>query len=350
MGMDELRVGVVGCGGISGVHVQGWKRLEPECRVVALCDIKEDALQNRGKQLGVPEDQWYLSHTKLLKNADVDAIDICTPNMAHAPIAIDALAAGKHVICEKPLAPTPDKIKAMIAARDKAGKILMTAQHQRFERKSQHLKAFLLTGALGDIYYARTHCLRRRQIPARSSFIIKEESGGGPCIDIGVHGLDLTLWLMGHPEPVAVSGVSMCKLGRRKDIRGWWGDWERDKMSVEDFAAGFIRFADGAALSLEVSWLLNIEQAYQKIWLMGTEAGAEWPDLTIYGEKEGCSMDTQLGFPDDKADGHHVELEYFADAIFEDGPSPVPAEQSLNVARILDGIYRSQETGGEVKV
>jgi predicted dehydrogenase len=354
MAKPKLKVGLVGCGGISGVHLDGWKKLNPECQVVALCDILKEPLKRRGEQYGVPKDQWYLDHRDMLRKADIDAVDICTPNMSHVQITINSLKARKHVICEKPLAPTPGDILRMIAVRNKARRLLMTAQHQRFERSSQNLKAYLDTGALGDVYYARSHLLRRRFIPGWSgglSFIDKARSGGGPCIDIGVHVLDLTLHFMGHPEPVSVSGIAPCMLGKRKDIRGWWGEWDRKRMTVEDFAAGFVRFKNGAALSLEVSWLLNIrEPEYQKIWLMGTEAGAEWPALTVFGEKAGCITDTQLAFPNDRADGHHVELQAFKDAILRRKASPVPPEQSLNVLRILDGLYRSHKAGKEVRV
>ena len=355
MTMEKLRVGLAGCGGISGVHLSGWDNMHPDCEVVALCDIKEEALKFRGEQYKVPADQWYSDHRDMFEKADIDAVDVCTPNRVHAEISINALKAGKHVICEKPLAPTPDEIRRMIAARDEAGKILMTAQHQPFMRSSQHLKAYIDTGALGEVYYARAHFLRRRFIPGHrakgKSFICKEYSGGGPCIDIGVHILDLALHFMGYPEPVSVSGITPCKLGKREDIRGWWGEWDRDIMDVEDFAAGFVRFKNGAALSLECSWLLNIrEKEYQKITLCGTEAGAEWPQLTVHGETAGSVTDTQLTFPDDRMDGHHVELDAFADAVFDGMPSPVPPEQSLNVQRILDGLYRSYEAGREVEV
>jgi predicted dehydrogenase len=341
----------VGCGGISHVHFTGWDRLYPECEVVAICDILDDALERRGSEFEIPRDQWYLDHQDMLRNADIDAVDICVPNGAHAEIAINALNAGKHVICEKPLAPTPDEIRRMIAARDNAGKILMTAQHQRFMRNSQSMRAYLDTGALGDVYYTRAHFLRRRFIPARPSFIQKEKSGGGPCIDIGVHILDLALHFMDFPEPVSVTGITPCKLGKRTDIRGWWGEWDRDIMNVEDFAAGFVRFADGQALSLECSWLLNIkEREYQRITLCGTEAGAEWPALTVHGETAGCLTDSQLAFRDDRADGHHTELVAFARAILKGEPSPVPPEESIIVMRILDGLYKSYQTGQEVKI
>jgi len=347
----KLKVGLVGCGGISHVHLTGWDRLYPECEVTALCDILPEALERRGTEFDIPKDQWYLDHREMLEKADIDAVDVCVPNGVHAEISINALRAGKHVICEKPLAPTPDEIRKMIAARDESGKILMTAQHQRFMRSSEHLKAYLDTGALGEVYYCRAHYLRRRFLPVRPSFIRKSESGGGPCIDIGVHILDLALHFMGFPEPVTVTGVTPCKLGKRSDIRGWWGEWDRERMDVEDFAAGFVRFENGAALSLECSWLLNIqERQYQRITLCGTEAGAEWPALTVHGEKAGNLTDVKLSFPDDRVDGHHTELVAFAAAVLKGDPSPVPPEESLIVMRILDGLYRSYETGGEVRV
>ena len=347
----KLKVGLVGCGGISGVHFTGWDRLYPECEIVAICDILPEALQRRGGQYEIPCEDWYEDHRKMLAEADIDAVDICVPNGAHAEIAINSLTAGKHVICEKPLAPSPDEIRRMIAARNETEKILMTAQHQRFMRSSQNLRSYLDTRALGDVYYCRAHFLRRRFIPVRPSFIVKEESGGGPCIDIGVHILDLALHFMGFPEPVSVSGVTPCRLGKREDIRGWWGEWDREKMNVEDFAAGFVRFDNGAALSLECSWLLNIkEREYQRITLCGTEAGAEWPALTVYGETAGSLTDTQLAFPDDRVDGHHTELFEFARAVLKGKPSPVCPEESLIVLRILDGLYRSHAEGREVTV
>ena len=347
----KLKVGLVGCGGISHVHFTGWDRLYPECEVVAICDILPEALERRGTEFEVSRDQWYLDHREMLKKADIDAVDICVPNGVHAEISINSLKAGKHVICEKPLAPTPHEIRRMAAARDKAGKILMTAQHQRFMRSSESFKAYLATGALGEVYYCRSHLLRRRFIPARASFISKASSGGGPCIDIGVHILDLALHFMDFPNPVTVSGITPCKLGKRKDIRGWWGEWDRDLMDVEDFAVGLVRFDNGAALSLECSWLLNIkEHEYQRIVLCGTDAGGEWPAMTIHGERAGCLTDQQLAFRDDRADGHHTELVAFARAILKGEPSPVPPEQSLIVQRILDGLYRSNDTGKEVRV
>ena len=349
----KLRVGLIGCGGISSIHLDGWKRLHPTAKIVAVADPIEERRNQRGEQAGVPAELRFPYLSDLLKaGVKLDAIDICANNVAHAPVSIEALNAGLHVLCEKPLAMTPDQVRDMIAARDRAkNKILMTAQHMRFQTNSLQLKQYLDTGVLGEVYYARAQFLRRRFLPGRIGFITKSISGGGPVIDIGVHILDLTLHLMGQPEPVSVTGIAPQKLAKRPDVRGWWGDWDREKIDVEDFAAGFVRFKNGAALTLECSWLTNIkEQETTKITLMGTDAGAEWPECTIHGEAAGSVTDTTLTYPDDKVGGHQKEIAAFTDAVLNGKPSPVPTEQSLNVIRILDGLYRSYESGKEVTV
>ncbi len=351
-GKPDLRVALIGCGGISGIHVEGWKRLYPKCQLVACADPIEERRHQRGDAGGVPKENRFPYLTDILKaGIELDAVDICTPNTTHAPIAIEALEAGLHVMCEKPLTLTPDLVRDMIAARDKSGKILMTAQHMRFLNTSHAMKEYVKDGALGEVYYARAQFLRRRYLPGRPNFIQKKISGGGPTIDIGVHILDLTLHLMGHPEPATVTAITPQKLAKRTDIRGWWGEWDRDMIDTEDFAAGFIRFKNGAALTLECSWLANMrEKELTKITLMGTEAGAEWPDMNVFGESNGSLTDTTLSFVDDGIGGHQKEIAAFSDAILTGKPSPVPTEQTLGVIRILDGLYRSSAAGAEVKV
>jgi predicted dehydrogenase len=349
----KLRVALIGCGGISGVHIDGWKRLNPTAKIVACADPIEERRHHRGDEIGLLKEVRFPYLSDILKaGIEFDAVDICASNAAHCPVTCEALAAGKHVLCEKPLATTPDQVRQMIAARDAAkDKILMTAQSMRFQNNSLHLHEYLKGGSLGEIYYARAQFIRRRYLPARIGFIDKNISGGGPTIDIGVHILDLALLLMGHPEPVSVSAVVQQKLAKRNDIRGWWGEWDRDKITVEDFAAGFVRFKNGAALTLECSWLLNIKEKESiKLSLMGTEAGAEWPECTIHGESAGSLTDIQLSYPDDHVGGHQKEIAYFTDAILNNKPSPVPTEQSLSVIRILDGLYRSHASGREVTV
>ena len=347
-----LKVGVVGVGGISKAHMPGWAASE-QAEVVAGSDISAEALEKWGALYGVKK--LTSDPAELFNDPDIDIIDVCTPNRYHAPIAIAALGASKHVLCEKPLAPTPAEIRQMIAARDRSGKLLMTAQHFRFRGDSQALKAELSTGVLGEIYHARSWMLRRGLLPVRPGFIYKKHSGGGPTIDVGVHILDLTLWLMDNPVPVAVSGVAKAPLAHREGAFSAWGMAPVPKdMDVEDFAAAFVRFDNGATLILETSWLLHHDELGEdiQIWLYGTEGGCHWPTTKIletnYETKQFYNKFLQL--TQDKMEPHALECVAFAKAIAEGAPSPVAAEESLQVQSILDGIYRSQEEGREVRI
>lgn len=348
-----LKVGVIGIGGIARTHMPGWAASE-HAEVVAGSDINAKALEEWGRQHSAPK--LSTDPADLFRDPDIDIIDICTPNMYHAPLAIAALEAGKHVICEKPLAPTPGEIKQMIAARDRAGKLLMTAQHFRFKGNSQAMKREISTGTLGDIYHARSWMLRRNGFIPSPSFLQKKHSGGGPCIDIGVHVLDLTLWLMGNPQPAVVTGVAKAPLAHLPgQFAAWFGtpinaaEWD-----VEDFAAAFVRFENGATLVLEVSWLLHhdIQGEDMQIWLYGTGGGAHWPkaDFLSSNYETRQLYNRTLQLTKDPMEAHALECVEFARAVAEGAPSPVPAEHSLQVLSILDGIYRSQQTGGEVRL
>ncbi len=351
--MDKkLKVGLIGLGGIAHTHVPGWAA-SPCTELVAGSDVNPTVFAAWQEKYGLS--RFYEDPCKLIEDPEIDIVDICSPNMYHAEQAIAALEAGKHVICEKPLAPTPDEIRKMIAARDRSGKKLMTAQHFRFRGVSQAMKAEIEAGALGEVYHARSWMLRRALLPVRDTFIYKAHSGGGPCIDIGVHILDLTLWLMGHPKPVAVSGVARAALAHHPGAFSAWGKAPVPAgMDVEDFAAAFVRFDTGATLILEVSWLLhhNTSGEAAKIWLYGTEGGCEWPnaDFLETGYRTRQLYNRTLQLTQDAMEPHALECVEFARAVAEDLPSPVPAEHSLYVQTILDGIYRSQAAGGEVRV
>ncbi len=349
---DILRVGLIGVGGIARVHIPGWEA-SPHTELVAGCDINPGVLSAWGEKNEIAT--LYTDPMALIKDPDIDIVDICTPNMFHAEQAIAALEAGKHVLCEKPLAPTPGDIRRMIEARDKSGKMLMTAQHFRFKGISQAMKEEISTGTLGEIYHARSWMLRRGGLPVRPTFIYKKNSGGGPCIDIGVHILDLTLWLMGHPKPVTVSGVARAALAHHEGAFSGWGKTAVPQdMDVEDFAAAFVRFENGATLIVEMSWLLhhNVQGEASRVWLYGTEGGCEWPAAEFlsnnYATRQYYNRSLQL--TQDTLEPHALECVEFARAIVEGLPSPVPAEESLYVQTILDGIYRSQEVGHEVAV
>ena len=349
---QTLKVGVIGVGGIANTHFPGWNA-SPDAELFALADPVAPVLERVAAEQNVAV--TYNKPEDLINDPDVDIIDICTPSAYHAPLAIAALNAGKHVICEKPLAPTPADINAMIEARDKSGKMLMTAQHFRFENDTIALKKEIETGILGEIYHARSWMLRRNGFVLRPGFIYKKNAGGGPCIDIGVHILDLTLWMMGNPKPAVVTGVTQNKLSKLPGAYCAWGGGEiPPDMDVEEFAAAFVRFENGASLSLEVSWLLNHPAAGEdmQMWLYGTGGGLHWPKnqlvSTNYETKR--QLDTQFSPVAKGMEAHAAECVAFAHAIANGEPSPVPAEESRDVMAILDGVYQSAQSGGEVRL
>ncbi|HOE96234.1 MAG TPA: Gfo/Idh/MocA family oxidoreductase [Candidatus Sumerlaeota bacterium] len=345
-----FRVGTIGVGYTCNVHAPGWKE-SPHAELAALADLNEEALNRVADRLEVKK--RYTTARELIEDPEIDVVDICTPNMTHAPLAVAAFKAGKHVLCEKPLAPTPAEIRRMIKARDAAGKLLMTAQHMRYLGTARAMKAEIERGVLGRIYHARAWILRRCGVPLGPGFIRRELSGGGACIDIGVHILDLTLWLMGFPRPVTVSGFSRNELSKRPNAFSWGRQPIPESMDVEDFAGGFVRFEGGQTLMIEISWLLHHDTPgeVQRVWLYGTEGGAEWPANKLIADDLPTRqlIDRQLILHDGGAP-HALECIDFARALAQGLPSPVPAEESLYVQAILDGIYRSAEQGREVKV
>lgn len=348
-----LKVGVIGVGGIARTHFPGWNE-SPYAEVIALSDLNPEVLERVSTQQGVK--LTYADPMELVNDPDLDIIDVCTPNMYHTPLAVAALEAGKHVICEKPLAPTVADIRKMIEARDKSGKLLMTAQHFRFAGNSRALKAEIDKGVLGDVYHARCWMLRRSNAPCRPGFYLKKNSGGGPCIDIGVHILDLTLWMMGHPEPVAVSGVTQDKLAHQEGAFSRWGGAIPQDFDVEEFATAFVRFDNGASLVIEVSWLLHHNTPEGKsedmqMWLYGDQGGSHWPNNEIYSSDNANRqlLNRQL-LVAEPGEPHALECMAFAEAVATDAPSPVPPEDSLHVIGILDGLYRSAAEGKEIRL
>lgn len=346
-----LKVGIIGVGGIAHTHLPGWAA-SSHTEVVAGSDINEAVLQTWGQENAIS--RLYTKPGDLINDPDIDIIDICTPNNYHAPLAVAAMEAGKHVLCEKPLAPNPAEVDKMIAARDATGKMLMTAQHFRFKGNAKAMKQEIDSGVLGDVYHARSWMLRRALAPTRPGFIVKEQAVGGACIDIGVHILDLTLWFMGNPQPVSVTGVARTELAKMPGAFSIWGGAiPQEIFDVEEFASAFVRFDNGATLVLEVSWLLHHDTPGEdmQMWLYGTKGGSHWPKCEVYESNNVTQQlyGRSLRLTKDSMEPHALECVEFAQAVVDGAPSPVPAEQSRQVMQILDAIYKSQRTGREVR-
>ena len=347
---DKVRIGVIGTGGIAnGAHLPGYAQIPDECEIVALCDIDPEAL--RKTQDKYPQARHtFTDYRELLVLDEIDAVSVCTPNYVHHRPTVDALLAGKHVLCEKPIAMNAREAREMVDTARRAGKILQIGYNSRFSPANQALKRFVAAGELGEIYYARAQALRVRGIPGWGVFIDKEKQGGGPLVDIGVHILDLTLWLMGHPKPTFASGVTFQKFGTRPDVVGFMGQWDHEKFTVEDMAAAFIRFENGATVVLECSFVANLKEEQHGTTLLGTAGGAQTNPLTITQERHGSVFSFEPRLPTRSVNTHHAEVKDFVACVREGREPLVTGEHGLMVAQICDAIYQSAEQGREVAI
>jgi predicted dehydrogenase len=285
----------------------------------------------------------------------VDVVYVLTPNNAHAPVSIAAMKAGKHVMCEKPMAKTYAEAKEMVKTAKETGKILTIGYQNRYRADSQYLKSACEADELGEIYYAKAHAIRRRAVPTWGVFIDEEKQGGGPLIDIGTHALDLTLWMMNNYEPASVTGSTYRKLADQTQTGNAWGDWDPKKFTVEDSAFGFIKMKNGATIVLEASWALNsLDVDEAKTSLCGTKAGADMKDgLRINRVHHGrqCVEKPDLGaggvafYDGTEEKPADIEAEVFYNAVTKGTPLTVEPEQALVVTQLLEAIYESAKTG-----
>jgi predicted dehydrogenase len=353
-----VRVGIIGCGGIANSkHMPALSKLD-NVQLVAFCDIIEERAIKACKEYGIEGAKHYVDYKELLKDESIDVIHVCTPNRSHSFISIDAMEAGKHVMCEKPMAKTTKEAQAMVDTAKRTGKKLTIGYQNRYRDDSTYLKRTCDNGELGEIYYAKAHAIRRRAVPTWGVFLNEEEQGGGPLIDIGTHALDLTLWMMDNYKPQMVVGSVFKKLGDQTETANAWGDWDPKKYTVEDSAFGFIKMQDGATIVLESSWALNsLDVDEGKTTLCGTKAGADMKDgLRINGVKynKQYTEKPELGaggvaFYDGKSEQpHEIEARLWIDAIVNDKEVVVKPEQAMVVTKILEAIYESAKTGKAV--
>ena len=351
-----IRVGIIGCGGIAnGKHMRSLAKVA-DCEMVAFCDIIPERAEKALADFGAPGAKAYTDYKELLKDPTIDVVHVCTPNRSHSFITVDALEAGKHVMCEKPMAINSAEAKTMLDAAKRTGKKLSIGYQTRFRDDSQYLKQEVEDGTFGDIYYARAISLRRRAVPTWGVFLNEYEQGGGPLIDIGTHALDLTLWLMNNYKPKYCVGTTYHKLNRDTDQANMWGNWDPEQFTVEDSAFGFVVMENGATISLETSWALNTLDVREAVTsFCGTLAGADMMDgVRINGVRNGRQYVLQPSFTaggvafNNGSKGESMadrEERLWIEAI-RNGTDPVTLpEQAYCVTRILEGIYTSAKTG-----
>ncbi|MDB5054653.1 MAG: oxidoreductase, NAD-binding domain protein [Bacilli bacterium] len=351
-------IAIIGCGGIAnGKHLPSLSKLK-NVEIVAFADILIEKAQEAAAKYGVEGAKVYADYKELLQDASIEIIHVCTPNDSHAEITIAALEAGKHVMCEKPMAKTAADARRMVEAAKRTGKKLTIGYNNRFRTDSQYLHKLCADGELGEIYFAKAHAIRRRAVPTWGVFLDEEKQGGGPLIDIGTHALDLTLWMMNNYKPKVVLGTSYHKLSKRENAANAWGPWDPDKFTVEDSAFGMITMENGATIILESSWALNtLEVDEAKCTLSGTEGGADMKNgLRINGEKNSRLFTTEVdleaggvAFYEGETDSApDLEMRLWIQAIENDTEPEVTPEQACVVSEILEAIYESAKTGKAV--
>lgn len=351
-----VKVGIIGCGGIAnGKHLPSLKKLQ-NVKLVAFCDIDRSRAEKAKQEYGAEDASVYTDYKEMIEQEkEIEVIHVCTPNNSHSEITCCALYAGKHVMCEKPMAKTAEQAEAMLKAAKETGKKLTIGYQNRFRSDSLYLKEACKANELGDIYYAKAYAIRRRAVPTWGVFLDAEAQGGGPLIDIGTHALDLTLWMMDNYKPKSVKGSVYRKLAEQKNTGNAWGDWDPEKYTVEDSAFGFITMENDATIVLESSWALNtLDVKEAKTTLCGTLGGADMEDgLRINNVKHGKQ---NIERPALKANGvafydgnemspEALEAKMWIDAVIHDREPLVTPEQAFTVTKILEAIYQSAKTG-----
>lgn len=338
----KIRVGVIGLG-LGRHHLAGYHDA-PDVEIAALADLDRPLLEKCGDEYSV--EKRFTDYKALLACDEIDGVSVALPNWLHKPVTLAALAAGKHVLVEKPPAMNTREAQAMLDAAKKAGKILMIAVNNRYRRDVQYLQARLAAGAFGNVYLAKCGYLRRSGMPTWGSgwFIDRKKSGGGPIIDLGVHMIDMTLFILGWPKVLAVSASAWQNFNHRVP--------KKYTYTVEDHAVAQLRLEGRAMLSFETSWAAHIKDESRRwVEICGTKAGASLDPVEVYTERRGVLVNET---PKIKETGwiESIQLEaaHFTQCI-RTGKRPLsPADQGVDMMKILDGIYKSARLGKEVRL
>ena len=354
-----VKVGIIGCGGIGqNKHMPSLHKI-PNVEIVAFCDLVEERAQMCKEKFGTPDAFVCTDYKELLAIEDIEVVHVLTPNREHAEITVAALYAGKHVMCEKPMAKTAEGARQMCAAAKATGKKLAIGYQHRMKPQALYAKEYIESGALGDIYYANCYAVRRRGTPNWGVFLDAEAQGGGPIIDIATHSLDLTLYLMNNYEPEMVVGKTHKAL-EHPEAGNIWGDNGVSTTSLEEAACAFIRMKNGATIMLETSWALNTDEPVEEgsCVLCGSKAGLSLKNNNLrinkveLGRQVVTNVDCAAGgvafYDGASTSPADAEARAWIDAIVNDTEQIVKPEQAMVVSEILEAIYVSSETGKPV--
>lgn len=359
----SLRAAVIGLG-VGRVHAEAFHDL-PDVELVALCDANPVRLADIGRECDVAEDHLFTDYKEMLKAVSLDVVSVCLPNALHPDVSIACMEAGAHVICEKPMAINTSEAERMSAASDRTGRKLMIVYNFRYRPDSLWLYDLVRGGQLGRVYHVNISWRREAGIPGAGYgwFGNGALSGGGALIDLGVHVIDLILWMLDFPAVQTVSGEVRNEFGRHgRKVWGVPSGEANDRFDVEDGATAFIRLDGGVNVFLQTTWAEHARPGEDRlrVELQGT-GGTVVLDIPNYTREDTLRYYTEIeGAPVTVVpkvrwyDGvPYIHPGYLAAAVRSlhgEGPPPSDAEQGLVTVRILEAIYESARAGREVIV
>ncbi|KQL50740.1 dehydrogenase [Heyndrickxia shackletonii] len=345
--MSKLRLGVIGVGGIAvGRHIPAFRKLKEEVTIVAVSDVNIERAKSVAEEFDIPHS--YEDYRDML--SEVDAVVVCTPNKFHSEITVHAIEAGVHVLCEKPMAMTAEECQAMVEAAKAANKVLSIGFHYRYMKESQAAKKIMATKEIGDPLVVRVQALRRRKVPGWGVFTNKDLQGGGSLIDYGCHLLDLSLWLMGNPKPIEVTGTTYNTLSKQPGQVNQWGSFDHETFNVDDHVTGYIRFDNGASMLLEVSWAANIESDKESVTISGDQGGLEVFPFKLNYAKHGMLFNSEATWIPSEEDPGYSQAKNFVDACVNGAELVVKPEEALFVSQIIEAIYKSSQEKKSVQL
>ena len=355
--MKKLQIGVIGCGTIANAaHIPSYMHNDG-VQIKYFCDIIPERAQAAVEKYGVGT--AVTDYHDVINDPEIDGVSVCTPNAVHSVIAIDALKAGKHVLCEKPAARIYSEALAMQQAQHETGKILNIGVVNRFNNAVNMIKDLADAGELGNIYHVYVSFRAHRSIPGLGGpFTTKAIAGGGALIDWGVHYLDIVMYVLGDPKPLTASGQAYSVLG--KNMRDyvyedmWAGPPDYDgTYDVDDFVTGLIR-TEGPTISLNGAWAQKIGVKDTFIDFLGDKAGIRLTyggDFTVYGVKDGKLSEEkpQIVVPEGLSeDMFQNEINAFVDNIRQGGKIRSCIDRAVLTSQIMQGLYDSSDAHREI--
>jgi predicted dehydrogenase len=358
----SVKIGIIGAGGMLRYHAAGFRSAGAE--IVALADINEAAARKAAAREGVA--RAFGDVGRMLRACpELDAVSVIVPNKYHAPVALQALRAGRHVFCEKPPALNAREVRAMAAAAVKAKRTLMFNFNNRARPEACAMLDYIRRGQIGRVNSAQARWIRRTGIPGFGGwFTTKALSGGGPLIDL-LHMLDLALYFMGYPEPDWVLAQTFRDFIQNKSFKGPWGipDVAKGVTDVESACHGFVRLQTGQVISLQISWAELVKREEVSVTFQGTKAGglvqrlfgSDGLDQTaidtceLYVQENGRSVNRTIVVPPDESMGRIESAANFIRALEGRAPPLNTPDQALTLMRIIDAAYASARTGRPVR-